>query len=284
MNEHLPLDDRADCLAARRALELARPGEIEALAPAAANRHVECCPDCQAVFERNRKLDATIGQVCRDVPVPADLQSRLLAALLVSAETAALDQSGRVNPLPGHAVTAPGAANAMQRGQQSRLWRRRSVVAAAFGLALLGAWFVLRPPRPALNLDELTAQAIEFVEPQALPEFGEGIVPPLPRTMDTRFLRTPPRKLPSDSAAVYCFRFKTPRGRIIEGRLLAVPVALLQNPPASTSFLGRPAIYRALGFCSSQWIEGGYAYVCLVKGGEGESDLNRLLPASSVAM
>ncbi|MSR58337.1 MAG: hypothetical protein EXS05_11785 [Planctomycetaceae bacterium] len=277
MNERLPQHNRADCRAARRVLEWARPGETEALPLAASNRHVESCPDCRAALERNRQLDLKIGRLCRDVPLPADLQSRLLAALQIPSDAAATDRVSKDGPM-----SVEVAAASVKHGPQNRLWLRHSVLAAACVFVVLGAWFVIRPPRPTLNLDELTAQVIELVDPQALPEFAVGDVPPPPRSMDTRFLRIPPKRLPGDSAALYCFRFKTPRGRIIEGRLLAVPVAQLKNAPTSSSFLGRPAVYLAQGFCSSQWAEGGYAYVCLLKG--GESDLNRLLPASSVAM
>lgn len=283
MNPLLPLFDRAECLAALRALELPlRGGELEApvreAARAAAGRHVDQCPDCRQTIQSRRERDDAIGQALRDVPVAADLQSRLLAALNLPADLTEAAEPAKARPLSFPAAPVPS-----RRVGRVRRWARSLVLVAGCLCAVTATWFAVRATRPVHHLDQLTAQVIEAEGPESLAEFENVALPPLPQTMNTRYLRDAPRRLRADSAAVYFFRFKTQRTRReITGRLLVIPVSSLKSVPEASSFLARPAVYVAGNFCASQWVEGAYAYVCLIKG--GESDLDRLRPASAVAI
>jgi hypothetical protein len=83
--------------------------------------------------------------------------------------------------------------------------------------------------------------------------------------------------------AVYSFELPATRnGKAVRGKLLVVPVARLVNPPTATTFLGRPAFYPGRTFCASTWVEGEFAYACLVEG--GEDSLQRLRPARPAAI
>ena len=59
----------------RRAEELDAP-ERELL-----QQHLDTCPDCSALAQAERHEDETLGQVMRDVPVPAALKQQLLNRL-----------------------------------------------------------------------------------------------------------------------------------------------------------------------------------------------------------
>ena len=61
--------------AKRRAEELDAP-ERELL-----QQHLDACPDCSALAQAERHEDETLGQVMRDVPVPAALKQQLLKRL-----------------------------------------------------------------------------------------------------------------------------------------------------------------------------------------------------------
>ncbi|HTI49698.1 MAG TPA: hypothetical protein VL475_02060 [Planctomycetaceae bacterium] len=263
--------NRQDCAAVRTTLELARSGETDPAALLDAVRHLEDCAACQTAVRRQTELDDRIGAVCCDVPVPDDLRARLLASLerpaLPTAEPAGATKCAEIVRRP--------ATGAVPR----RRWARWALALAA-ACVLAGVWGVWRLAAPPLSLEGLIAQT-ETASPM-LPECEKRDWPPLPATMNTRFLVEAPRELPGGPAAVYFFAIPPSRGRpAVQGRLLAVPVSRLGKPPAGTGFLSRAAVYRGLGFCASSWVEGDFAYVCLVEGGERELHLlERARPAA----
>jgi hypothetical protein len=286
----------SDCAAVRRTLELAPldllpagllPLELKALelkaaelapvggaVPAAlaeAVRHLDACPACQAAVRRQAVLDRKIGDLLRDVPVPEGLATRLLQSL----ERASAATAGPALAVAGvDAGARPVSETAPRR--RGRRWVI-SLAAACVLAAIFGAWRLIAPP---LSLEGLIVQA-ETAMP-TLPECDKHAWPPLPTTMNTRLLVDAPRALPGGPAAVFFFEIPPARGRpAVSGRLLAVPVSRLGTPPAGTGFLSRAAVYRGLGFCASSWVEGDFAYVCLVEGGERELHLlERARPAA----
>src|SRR5581483_5778761 len=72
-----------DCHDARLLLAFARPGRMELAAAdvQALQQHLETCPDCAALAAHERQCDAAIARAMHAVPVPMNLQSRLLARL-----------------------------------------------------------------------------------------------------------------------------------------------------------------------------------------------------------
>lgn len=264
------LPDASICRTTRQTLDLARPGEAigdetAAAALAEARRHLEECRSCQVVVRGNERLDRQIGEVCRDVPVPDDLKNRLFASIA---------EAGRAVPSTARIVeTVPAAPTA------SCLPRRRwigKLIAAAICLTVAGGgvWFGTHRPLPVLSLDQWIELAIsENLTAEGLPVLtahADGTLPQLPATMKVRYLTEQPRQLADGRGAAYFFQFPSLRGkRMVDGRLLVIPVRWIAPPPAATAFLSRPAVY--LGpFCASIWVEGEFCYVCLVKGGENE--------------
>ncbi len=72
-----------DCKTARLLLLFAQPlpTELEASEAEALESHLADCPECGPLAQAERQTDASLGRAMREVPVPADLRSRLLARL-----------------------------------------------------------------------------------------------------------------------------------------------------------------------------------------------------------
>jgi len=72
-----------DCNTARLLCTFARPRnpELAADEAAALARHLAECPECQALQTAERAFDDRVGRAVRAVPVPANLQARILQRL-----------------------------------------------------------------------------------------------------------------------------------------------------------------------------------------------------------
>jgi len=72
-----------DCKTARLLLEFARPqhAELDSLDLRALEAHVATCPDCGPSAKLERAFDEQLGKAMRQVDVPDQLRSRLLARL-----------------------------------------------------------------------------------------------------------------------------------------------------------------------------------------------------------
>ncbi len=100
-----------NCRTARETLDVARlpegsphetsGDELQGPTINEAARHVNGCPACQTAVRLREQIDARIGQLCRDVPVPACLRERLLSRLeatsgpLIAPELAATEAPRR---------------------------------------------------------------------------------------------------------------------------------------------------------------------------------------------
>lgn len=258
------------CALARAAIELARPDDADSPRTKPAIEHVESCHACRQAVWRQQAIDRQIEDVCRDVPLPAGLKARLLAAL-EGAEPAAA-----VRVADSEAATDAICSNGR------RAARRRLVVslggAAICALLASGGWLFWHWQQPPVELAILTQQAIDEASarlPVVSPVAGE-LPFPLPATMKTHLIGTVPRLLPAGEAGLYFFSMPL-RGRApVDGRLLVVSARRLVSPPTAASFLAGQALYLG-GYCTTAWTEGDFVYVCCVKG--GEDNLRRLLPA-----
>lgn len=71
-----------DCQDVRLLLAFQRRAEaVEAAERQALRRHLETCPDCAAFVQSEEATDRALGAALRDVPVPPELQARLLERL-----------------------------------------------------------------------------------------------------------------------------------------------------------------------------------------------------------
>jgi hypothetical protein len=99
---------------AQRKAEDLDPAERSAL-----QQHLDKCPDCGMMAQADRQADATLAKLMQDVPVPADLRSKIMKRLAAE--------------------------------RPARPWK--AMAAAAFlALALVGGggtylWYVQRPPK-----------------------------------------------------------------------------------------------------------------------------------------
>jgi len=78
-----------ECRTARELLDAARPDSADREDPElqAAFAHVDECDTCAEVLEFRRGFDRRVGEIVRDVPVPADLRARLQQAFAPMVET-----------------------------------------------------------------------------------------------------------------------------------------------------------------------------------------------------
>ncbi|MGQ0635165.1 MAG: hypothetical protein ACT4QC_11180 [Planctomycetaceae bacterium] len=200
--------------------------------------------------------------------MPPDLERRLLAALT---RREAVEPSAVTEPGPALSARAPRFVR--------RRWFLATFAASAAALAIGWLW-LWRPAAPKWQIDDLTRRLLdESLSPAALPDFGQfasGALPVPPTTMRTHWISAPPRALIEGNAAVYFFDVPTKRGPT-EARLLVIPIARLAEAPTAEAFLAGPAYYPALERCSTAWVEGKFAYICCVKG--GENILQKLRPA-----
>lgn len=282
-----------NCLTARETLDLIRPqnsgvtdegsvidtdgNELSVASIDEAARHVKTCPTCQMAVRRREQFDERIGQLMRDVPIPAGQRDRLLARL--SHESRAVAETG--SP-PSAVVPVPGSDVAGKPAIRSRRRLMVSAVAACFvTAACIGVSWQMLKRAPLLRVDEITGIALE-VKAADLPAFAQfkgGLGVQFPKTMKTpsvmqslRRLVGPP--LGEREIAVYFFMHSNDRGGKFPGRLVVVPAALVKDLPGASSFPGQ-TLYRQ-GFCTAAWVEGNFVYLCCVEGGERELLLLRL--------
>jgi hypothetical protein len=265
-----------NCQTARQTLELLRPTENAKAISSEAEQHVRDCLDCQDAVLAQQQLDLQIGRVCRDVPVPVGLKDRILAE--IEATRARESSQGATSAAPAGAdgfVVVPlvEAARRSATGDRSRAasqwkWLMRSLAVAC---VVAGVWIAIRPDAPTLTLYDVTKQAIESVpDPGATAKFTafrNGAPVKKPGTMITVDLTGSPRQLGNQDVAMYYFTIRNSAGKLVQGRLVVLPKALVIDPPTATAFLAGPIRYNAAD-CTTAWVEGPYVYVCCVSGGK----------------
>src|SRR5262245_2648331 len=71
-----------DCNHARLLLTFARDrADLDQSEAEGLEDHLSLCPDCANLAATEQRLDLALGRAMRDVPVPAGLKGRLLAAV-----------------------------------------------------------------------------------------------------------------------------------------------------------------------------------------------------------
>ena len=278
-----------NCLTARETLDLIRPQETQGDESRGATideaaRHVTGCPACQAAVLRLQQIDARIGQLSRDVPVPPRLREQLLARLDAASRPFAANDpivAGRMEE--SDAADASGAVpNVTPLAAPSRRRLMISIVAAGVLVAIGVAWRLVPSRTRSLSMDEIAACALsEEIKPDELSDltqFKGGLALQAPKTMTALPWTQPVRRLVDPQlgdreVAVYFFTVARRHGGKFKGRLVIIPAASVKDVPTALSFPG-PSTYRQ-DYCTTAWVEGQFVYLCCVRGSEVELHLLR---------
>lgn len=245
-----------DCGLAREHLDVARPdsADRETAELEAAFSHVDSCPECAEVVEFRREFDRRTGAVVRDVPVPAGLKERLLAAAELTAPPSQVAQPPRPSS------------------------RRKLLLATSSAAALLIAagimWIVGGAPDPLAMNDVRqfwTQQLAEDASLDSLPAFDGSFDAAIP---DLRWAGNLPGVEPQGAdidgdgrhdAAVYQFG---------TGFLVVFPPDRIADAPAAESPFAAERSYAPVLHVA--WTDAGQVHLCFVRSG-GERGLDAIL-------
>lgn len=144
----------------REMMEACRPDQDDLAQPEMAElaQKLAASPEGQALYERMRAFDSALSEAFRDVPVPAGLQSRILARL---ARHEASSGEGSKRPISARDV--PEAQQAAARPPQAsrRRWLVAASALAAAAAGLLWGVFTLLNRGESIAKAELMAAAVE---------------------------------------------------------------------------------------------------------------------------
>lgn len=245
-----------DCGLAREQLDVARPDSADRESPEleAAFAHVDSCPECAEVVEFRREFDRRAGSVIRDVPVPAGLKERLLAAAELTVQPAA------ETPRP------------------SRRARRKFLLATSSAAALLvaagAAWFFGGDAPHPIALHEVREfWSIQLSEPAAveeLPAFDGNFDPSIPDLRWADHFQEAPQGADIDGdglhdAAVYQFQ---------TGFLVVLAPGRIEDAPAAESPFAADQDYTPI--LNVAWTDAGQVHLCYVQKG-GVNGLKAIL-------
>jgi len=265
-----------DCRTALEILEVARPGSGDLADPelAEAAAHIESHAECQQEFLRRQQLDRKIGAAMRDVPVPQNLKTRLLAELAA--------RSASTEVVESVTVAAPSAEPTTDL--RRRNWVRLVVgTAACIAVGVIGWQFLPGDPvqfdivgLPDQVKKLIADETLEF-DFDKLTKFDGSYAGELQRDWAPPLNGLPhvgPKSYQYQDAdgaklaiAMYQFRFKHGAAPVT-GYLLVLPARLVKQDqlPASTS----PSISSAVigaRMTTLSWIEDGFVYICVVPSG-----------------
>ncbi|MBT4865833.1 MAG: hypothetical protein HON53_12065 [Planctomycetaceae bacterium] len=262
-----------DCRTALEILEVVRPdtGDLDDPELAEAAAHIESHAECKSEFLRRQQLDREIGSAMRDIPVPHDLETRLLADLAERSETADVAET----------VAAPTAKP--KAALQRRSWMSLVVgTAASLAIGVIG-WQLLSGSSTHVDAVQV-ATSITGRDPNfdGLTEYGgdDSELPADWESLPKGLAIDGPKSYAYQQAdgaklaiAMYQFRF-THRRTPVTGYLLVLPVDSVNPPPTNTAL---PA-GAGSGITSVSWTDGDFVYVCVIpKRGGHFRRLGRLL-------
>jgi len=263
------------------AIEACRPGSDDlkdpALAPAAAR--LEADPELRGVFERLQRLEATLAEAFRDVPIPDGLAGRITDRLAAvrNGQSASAEHRGSMKT----AVPGPMAHVVRPRRRVLRRWLLAGAVSVAAAASLMVAVMLESPEQVVANEGAVLAEALEFFEnDNGQGELVRRVPPPDTHPPDADFdvSRFPQMRwrwvegfLGRNAVAYDVARPGGPRATlyVVKQTVPGLPVALPSTPSASPS--------RAAGNLSvSAWQAGALLYVLVVDG--GPERYNRYVP------
>lgn len=250
-----------DCSNALAKLELCRSEACAEDDPelTAASAHLADCARCRTLVANREEMDRAIAAVCRDVPVPAGLENRLLDA--VQAE------------LASNSVPAPD--DKPHRSKSPRRFRQISVIAASLLCLMFGGWYWI--DYSTVSLNKVTQAASQQLDSQVAGPLFSGAFEPQQSAptaamdfsslswMDDYRELFPQRT--SLDIAISEFEFRSNGGRTIRGALIIAPAAKIWSSPTATSMSSATPIYHSR-FSAVSWRDGDFVYVCIVQGGD----------------
>jgi hypothetical protein len=276
----MPCDD------VRAQLSLIRPDSRDADQAefASAMLHVQQCADCQAYWETQQQADRELGRAVRNVALPADFKSRLLAQLSAAIETPVAVAASPETVTTQTALPTTTVHPLPRTRPTEQAWTRRraaTVTSAALLLLAFGSWFFLNAPRQAqLSFSEL----LVLSEAPAADRFQQSFEPPLP-VSDIWMPRG------TNAASAFSlqhqgreigalFTYKGFVGRkTISAVLMVIDLkrAVVSDlPNVGTSFVTAAVEYPLPKMYATRvWRDGQNLYICYVRSGQAD-DLDRL--------
>lgn len=264
--------------------------------------HLQQCPDCQAYWETQQQADRELTRAMRNVAVPADLKSRLLAQLSASLKApekvaseapeqgVAFDSVVRDTvahdtltvPVAATTVVAVAAPRSSKSATEHGWTRRRAVAVSSAALLLLafGTWiFVNRPAQARLTVNELLALSPAAA---ALPGTAfEGSFQPVLPTSEIHMTDRPGSLKPvsfrfqgREIGAVYAYPVRLRRGQTAAAVLMVIDLrqVLVDLKSVSTSFQTANVEYPLPNLYATRvWRQGENLYVCYVKSRDREA-------------
>jgi hypothetical protein len=186
-----------DCKAARLLLAFPQTGPDAPTGDEATELrdHLAVCPECDAAFRAEARVDAHIGRAMRDVPVPTGLKEQLLKRL---AEERV--EAWRKRLLQAVRGVAAAAAVLIAVGVGLGLWnllRGREINVTDVHIA----WNVARPMNAegveaefqAMGYRNCAPDFVNYTSPKAAFMIGEGPVPGYPDRKAPRMMFVGPR-------------------------------------------------------------------------------------------
>jgi hypothetical protein len=257
----------------QQAIDACRPGSDDLQRPemAALAAAIRCDPDVRRRYDCSQQFDASVREAFRDVPVPAGLADRLLAAVEPSLGQATEELQAPVTPRSlGHDVRKD--AEDVSRWPHRRRRRILSIVAggltaaaALAGFLLLVPYFGAAEPRPD---DRLPGEILAWADAVVRQGWNEDLqtAQSLRRPLD-RAVRANPQRWCSITTAydsqtiVYDV---APRGADM------ALVFCMQCPVRSSRLPDMPpwnAFSATGGLTLGVWRRGDMVYVLVVRGG-----------------
>lgn len=182
-----------DCKTARLLLCFPPSGADALNGPESASLrdHLAVCPDCDMAYRAETRLDAHVGRVVRDVPLPSGLKERLLSRL-------AADRADQLRKFVFRTIRTAAVAASVLLLAWSVWYLTRTgpqIDAAAVHLA----WNVARPTNPETVENAFQAMGYRYCAPEfvnyAYPcVIGEGELPGYPGRKAPRLIFIGPRE------------------------------------------------------------------------------------------
>lgn len=283
----MPCDD------VRAQLSLIRPDSRDADQAefASAMLHVQQCADCQAYWKTQQQADRELGRAVRNVAVPADFKSRLLAQLSAAIETPVAVAASPETVTTETALPTTTVQPLPRTRPAEHVWTRRraaTVTSAALLLLAFGSWFFLNAPRQAqLSFRELLVLA----EAPAADRFQQSFEPTLPVSdiwMPSGTNAASALSLQHQGREIGAlFTYKAFVGRkSISAVLMVIDLkraVVSELPNVGTSFVTAAVEYPLPKMYATRvWRDGQNLYICYVRSGQAD-DLDRLKAQSVVS-
>ncbi len=269
----------------RAQLSLIRPDSSDAdqgeFAPAL--QHLQQCPDCQTYWEIQQQSDRDLGRAIRNVSIPSDFKTRLMAQLSAAIEAPAATSAAPQSVTTETALPTTTSQPLPRTRPADHVWTRRraaTVTSAALLLLAFGSWFFLNAPRQAsLSFSELIALS---EAPPGGANFQRSFEPVLPADI---WMPNGTRADSADSVrqqgqeigALFSYRALGRKKLQVVLMVINLDRVAISNLPAVGTSFNTAAVDYPLPkmYATRVWRVGQSLYVCYVRSGHAD-DLDGL--------